>query len=46
MYNDIKVSTDKNLNKGETINIDFDIISHENAIKSVIRENLLEDILC
>jgi hypothetical protein len=34
MYNDIKVSTDKNLNKGETINIYFDIINHENAIMS------------
>jgi hypothetical protein len=32
MYNDIKVSTDKNLDKGKTTTIDFDIITHENAI--------------
>ncbi len=34
MYNDIKVSTDKNLDKPESVNIDFDIISHDNAIMS------------
>jgi hypothetical protein len=32
MYNDIKVLIDKNLDKAERINIDFDIINHDNAI--------------
>lgn len=32
MYNDIKVFIDKNLDKAESINIDFDIINHDNAI--------------
>lgn len=32
MYNDIKVSTDKDLDKGKITSIDFDIINHDNAI--------------